>query len=279
MYVKSLILFFLLIISCKQAVTTGEFFEKTSSRWIYTSNISWVNGHYQGSEKILSPKGTYQSIFEVEFIDANFNKSYDCIQFYIPKNESDGELTIVRNPEHENCSRLIGNTGYAQIKDIRNFGFELNEDILKLKVDEYRFEYKLLNLIKESSPKLLESSIIDSSVSGVLIASKVSYSKSKPLLEDGSICFDIDDECNEILKNRCSDCNGGFFEVVASKCGIKRKRICGINKCGQKNQPACFRGYLASGINPANYCISDSPVSFCNKGLNVVCVNDILMCE
>jgi hypothetical protein len=279
MYVKSLILCFIFLLSCKQVVTTDEFYKKTSSRWNFATKISWENSHYKGLEKILSPKGTYQSIFEIEFVDKNFNKSYDCIQFYIPKKDFDGELSIVPNPKHEDCSKLITSQSYAKIKEIKNFGFEIDSDVLKLKVDEFRFEYKLLNFLKQIKPTLLDSSIIPSTLDGILIASNISYSKQNPLIKDGSICYDIDDECNELLTNKCSDCKGGFFEVIASKCGVKRKRVCGVNKCGEKNQYACFRGYLASGIDPKNYCIADSPVGFCNENLKVVCINNVLMCE
>jgi hypothetical protein len=279
MHAKSLILLFFLFISCKHAVTNGEFFEKTSSRWNYGSKISWINEHYKSVEKIATPKGTYQSIFEIEFIDANFNESYDCIQFYVPKDESDGELIIVPNPKHENCNKLITNSGYARIPDIRNFGYEINKGILKLKVDEFRFYYKFLNFDKSSTLKLLSSSIPSKLVAGVLIASKVSYSKSKNILQDGSSCFKIDDECNEIQKNECSQCTGGYYEVISSKCGTKRNRVCGVNRCGEKNKTACLRGYLASGIDPENYCIADSPLGFCNPGFKVVCINNVLMCE
>jgi hypothetical protein len=52
-----------------------------------------------------------------------------------------------------------------------------------------------------------------------------------------------------------------------------------MDKCGRAGFPACIRGYVASKLDPNAFCINDSPVGFCQKGLRVVCLNNQLMCE
>lgn len=280
MYVKFIVFIFILTFSsCKTSPVANKFFEKTNLRWNYGVSLSWENMHYKNSEKVEEPKGTYQAVFSVKFLDKNFNYSYDCINYLIPTNEVQGELSIIANPDNVHCSKLIAETPYAKIEKIRNFGYEMKGSSLLVKVDEYRFEYNFLNFSKKFAPKLLSSSVKPSIVNGIQMASSIYYTKPLKTLNSGDICFDIDEKCDETISNKCSQCSGGHYEVVASSCATKRRKICGVDDCGKKNKPACFRGYLFSNLKPENYCISGSPVGFCERGLKVVCINSVLMCE
>lgn len=281
MHVKQVAFLFILlsIISCKESTINGEFLNKTMARWNFGSQLSWINPHYIDSEKISEPKGVYSAVFEVEFIGADFNKYYDCINYITPKESFDGELYIIPNPKRLKCKDLDMDNSYVALKKIRNFGFEMQDSSLLLKVDEHRFKYKFLNYKMNKKNEILSNSIASSLVEGIQIASEVKYETNHNILKNGEICFDISDDCTVTMEENCQSCEGGYYEVVASACQSKRRKVCGINNCGKKNQIACFRGYLASGIDPENYCVQDSPVGFCNKGLRVVCINSVLMCE
>jgi hypothetical protein len=271
MYVYLLIILSLLI-SCEEK-KTNDFFGKTQRRWISTFSIERVNLNYKKLDLILSPRGTTQAILKINFLDQDFKEVSDCLFYKIPK-VNDGEVFVIENPEQVDCMTLIAEKPYASLKSIRNFGLEISKK-LRLKVDLYQYDYKLLNLKPKRSKKILSSSQLQA----VQVASSVLYNKKEKILIDGDICFDIDDECKEVMSDQCHLCEGSFFLVIAKSCEKKYQKRCGDNICGSRNMPACIRGFKTSGVRAENYCINDSPVGFCQKGLRVVCVDHLLVCQ
>lgn len=257
----------------------ADFYELTNLRWSAGVKLSFINKHYNNIEKITEPKGTTQAIFEVEFLDAQFNKAHDCLIYSIPAGDDFGHLKIIANPLNQKCEDIILEKAYAELKTIRNFTFEMKEEVLRIKVDTKDFIYTFLNFRQNKENKILSHSIPKTLIVGLEVASSIDYHLTEKVLADGELCFDIDDDCKILKENQCDQCQGGSYSVLGSKCEKQKKKFCGVDRCGEKNQPACSRGTLASGISMTNYCINGSPLGFCNKGLNVVCINNTLICE
>jgi hypothetical protein len=84
-------------------------------------------------------------------------------------------------------------------------------------------------------------------------------------------CHLINDSCQDISPNTCEMCKYGWYEVAGSKCEVARNKYCGIERCGDKNQPACIRGRFYHLMKFENGCTPDSSEVFCNEGLSIVC--------
>lgn len=285
MHGHSLILLLFFFIGCNQEVKQSKFYVETSQRWMAATQISWISEYYKADEKILKPKGTWQPIMQINFIDQNFNEVNDCLFYYVPKEGDGGELKVIANRSNIECSELIGEEEYASIKGIINFGYEYDFSITRkenliLKVDTQRFVYNFLNMTQNqyAKEKLSSSMKLQKNIAAT-ITSRVNYKVSFNGLKDGEICFDVADDCTELVSNKCNRCKYYSYQVIASKCKSKFRRICGMDQCGTKDQPACLRGYIAAGISSGNYCINGSPLGICQLGLKVVCVNGTLICE
>lgn len=285
MYGIKIILIFFLSVSCSPKGIDSNFYLETNKRWMAATHIKWKSPHYKQDQKILKPEGTWQPIIEVEFIDLNFTEVSDCLFYKVPENTDDGEIKVVANRSRVECKDLVAEDGYANIKGIINFGYEsfikIKDKVqLVLKVDTDRLKYQFLNLKDTTSDmKLLDSSVDKTVVTGAQISSEVNYKVNIPDLPEGTVCYDVNDKCEVVVKDKCKRCKFGAYKSISSKCDRSFRKTCGMNKCGQKNQVACIRGYIASGLEPDAYCINDSPVGFCGKGLRVVCLNGTLVCE
>jgi hypothetical protein len=180
----------------------------------------------------------------------------------------------VENPNNLDCKDLLLVRPYAKKEKIRNFGIILKDDILKLRIDEDNIEYKLFNISKPRIEKVLNPS---SEVS-IQFASPVQTKTIVSYLKNGTICKKVEDDCSVSL-DECNSCTGASYFLINSKCSHGYSRVCGIDHCGSRNEPACIRGVETSGIDMDFYCVNDSPVGFCNEGLRVICLNGTLYCE
>lgn len=285
MYGTSLIILLFTLLSCQNKGVESDFYYETNRRWIAGTKVSWVSEHYQEDTAIVKPAGTWQVIMKVNFLDQNFNEVSDCVFYQVPSDENEGTLKVIANRSNVPCQNIIGEEEYASIDGIINFGYErkfnLNEKInLVLKIDTHRLKYNFLNYGKdEQQVELLSSSVKKTKNTGILISSDINYKVRYLNHADGKICFDVNHDCSVTIENTCHRCKLGFYKTVSSACKSHYREVCGQDLCGTKGNPACLRGYLASGIESRNYCITDSPVGICQKGLRVVCINGTLLCE
>ena len=91
-------------------------------------------------------------------------------------------------------------------------------------------------------------------------------------------CQKFNEKCEEIINWNCDSCAGGWFEVIDSGCQTKTSKVCGVNRCGEKNWPACLRGWQYTETQSSYYCETGSKVGFCQDNLDVVCDNGLLVC-
>lgn len=286
MYVYKIIFLILLVCtSCNSKDVDPRFYSETSKRWMAAREVSWASEHYRQNMAILTPKGTWQAILRVNFLDQNLNEVSDCVFYRVPSENEEGKLKVVANPEIKSCQGLLAEEGYVEFEDIINFGYEYNDSLkskenLILKIDTHDFKYDFLNLKKKiKKHELLNSSASQTKIKGAVISSEINYKKEEVILKEGTICFDVQNDCKVIKKDECHLCEKGYYQTVSSACPRLFRKVCGKDRCGTKNNPACLRGYMASGLDPKAYCIQGSPVGICQKGLRVVCINNTLFCE
>lgn len=95
--------------------------------------------------------------------------------------------------------------------------------------------------------------------------------------QNAIICHDIDDNCKEVSAFECHKCKFGWFETIRANCEQGGPKFCGLNRCGEKGEPACLKGKKL--IKEEMPCYNDSKLGFCSPGLHTVCdENKILIC-
>ena len=92
------------------------------------------------------------------------------------------------------------------------------------------------------------------------------------------LCHQINEHCEQVINYQCDECLGGWYEVRGNGCPGGGNKYCGINRCGEKNRPACNGGSILSVHQVKKECLSDSPIGICQEGLKVECVNGQLVC-
>lgn len=285
MYGTTLVLVLFSLFSCQRSAVKSDFFYETNRRWIAATKVSWVSKHFEQEDPILKPKGTWQAILKINFLDQDFNEVSDCLFYQVPSEDTVGVLKVIANRSNMPCENIIGENEYAKIDGIINFGYTYNSNLdelvnLVLKVDTHRLKYNFLNLGNNKQAKeLLSSSILISKNTGLLISSDINYRVRYGVLKNGDVCFDVDNECNITVEERCNRCQFGFYKTISAACKTQYRKVCGMDECGTQGNPACLRGHLASELDASNYCINDSPLGICQKGLRVTCINGTLFCE
>lgn len=282
---KIFILFLFIFISCKeQRNTTSSFYAQTKKKWIGATRLINIHKYVKEKETLKKPAGTWQKIFEVEYDENPNTQRRDCLFYYIPFDGESGIIKIVRFDEK--CSFDGPNDDEEELKGIYNFSYEYRSDYkakyqLILKIDDKVLKYSFNNFSKnELETKIGSSSNPTSKNYGVRVFPKKVNGEflKKEIIEDGEVCFQVDSRCKIKKENHCDQCQGGSYSIIDNACPTKFTKVCGVNQCGYKNQAACIRGYISTDFK-LDYCMNDSPVGFCQKGLRVICYNGKLICR
>ncbi len=129
MYGTSLVILLFTLLSCQNKGVESDFFYETNRRWIAGTEVSWVSEHYQEDTPIVKPKGTWQAVMKVKFLDQNFYEVTDCVFYQVPSDDNEGVLKVIANRSNMPCKNIIGEEEYARLKGIINFGYERNLDL------------------------------------------------------------------------------------------------------------------------------------------------------
>lgn len=273
MYANKLVAF-LFLISVK--VYSSSFIDYIDKSWSSGYKVT-INKNYTTSLKIDEPKGTTQYIVRVDYLNKDFKKLSDCLIYQIPRTGESGSLYIHLLNNNKSCEDVLFEKHLFSIEEVYNFGISYKENILKLIIDNKTKQIKLLNSKFNTDNKIYDHIASRMYLEGVQI-SRVERDSNTEYYKDGSICLDVDNKCEVIKNTNCDLCQNGTHNIIASNCPSKVRRVCGIKECGEKGNPACIRGFLATKYM-GDYCIPDSPVGFCKKGLRVFCENGELICN
>lgn len=208
-------------------------------------------------EVITRPIGAESLILSIQYYDESSLKlSNDCLYYRTPFREKKGELTLVRQFRNE-CSEIQEGTVIAGLKEISDLMIsKKNHRLIFSYVKGSEFISSSYPLIDEKGKTRHEKyqSIKREALYSSLQLLKIdtdSFDAINPNLGNindsfalGSAirCHQVSKECKDVKENICNRCRYGYYEVVDYQCPQGGSKYCGINRCGEKNGPACVRG-------------------------------------
>ena len=101
---------------------------------------------------------------------------------------------------------------------------------------------------------------------------------SRILSKKDKLCHRVDKDCKQTVPYQCDECPGGWYEIRGNGCQGGGNKYCGINRCGEKNRPACNGGNLLSIHQKKEACFNNSPIGICSQEFEVECLNNQLVC-
>lgn len=234
-----------------------------SSELVSTYHIGEINENLVNEENIKAPPGTWQAALRLSAYANMFERVDYCLLVKIPYKLEPGKIKFVRSKTLEKtCSeQLFAPQDSAEV-EFYNLYIDYNQNELVLKVDQHVHRYKFSNMS--------QGSLLVSNDNGATSSGAVS------LLKDGEVCRQVNSDCASGV-DRCDDCENGSYYIKDNSCAQAYTKICGVDNCGKKGEPACVRGQVSTGVK--DYCIQDSPVGFCSGKNRVACVNGKLICE
>ncbi len=273
---RSLFICLFILLSCSQSqknVSWESFYHWTYPRWIGTYALSEVSPYYAKGEIIQGPKETWQTLFAVNFYAKKVNKQVkDCVYFY---HSTPSLLKVVENVE-TTCLQAAVEAGRSVQVSQLSYKFHLQK--LVLRNAEMKLDYHFYNMKAAQQFELFQSNLGNKNESGLLIRSAIDTQGSDHVkkLKEGDTCQQLGSNC-ELVQNQCDYCPNGFHQIIDSNCPRQGTRKCGLKNCGQRGELACPRGRKFSGYT-GDYCIADSPLGICDKGLRVHCMDKQLIC-
>ena len=214
-----------------------------------------------------------------------------CLVFRIPylSQHNHGILQLFPADGDGQC-RNFETTPTEQLTGIEELIVGLKQEELRLKIKikgkMSKINIPLYNLEKEFEYQMerYASSVKRRKIPGLYISSFGTTRRQEPVILKNDlsndaqvICHKVNDKCKTIEEFRCNLCRYGWFETASNKCPQGGSKFCRPSKCGEKNRPACLRGYeMTSGHG----CYDNSVAGFCGNGLHTVCGPDgFLICS
>lgn len=269
-------LLFLLLFTLPAFTATQKIVEP--QHWGAALEIVDMHEFYEENKPITSPVESWQTLFAITYITRNLKKVKDCVLYQIP-GTTPGMLKIISIPVSQDCSTVYFEPGEKEVRDITSLQFSSAPEGIELRFarsNQMNIKWDvILTHPKISGPKMGLSSAEFKAGKIILLSSD---SKDVPTSAPPSgKCHDIDDNCQEISPSRCSECAEGWYEVP-NGCPTGPK-FCGIDQCGQKNQPACRRGMKYQKEDKKFECRIDHSFAYCNPGLIIQCEGSLAYCR
>jgi len=273
----------LFIISCQKdrSISTNEIYSELYKRWIFISKVEWQNQ----TGLINSPKGIELFLGKLT-VNIDYTKSnVYCLYYRTPIKNKAGLLTIVLEDAFYQCPLTASGNILYQLDNIYDLqllptNFELNLEFKQSKT-VIKWNFPFYNLKLGSIHEKYKSEKELKKINGLSIL-PFDYElnsnlngkgkKSDRFSQKSAIkCKTVNQNCETVGEDFCQLCNYGSFEVVDYACPNGGSRFCGINHCGEKNEPACLRGTLNK----------DAEIDgICNEGLLPTLNSEhILVCQ
>jgi hypothetical protein len=256
----------------------ADFFREIYSSWIYANKVE--NIRHMG--KIDRPQGIEINLLNVTVIDSSMHTYRDCLYYKVPFKDRLGELKLLRIKEGD-CPLVSSDEALIKLDRINELNLSFNKYLLELNIirgkNNFKWSIPFHNLYYPSKHRPFFSESENKLLPGIHFVKPGNFENSTLIgkkenrysLNNTSVCFNTDSECNNVGENNCYRCRFGQFRVVDYRCPKKPRKFCGISHCGEKNEPACPRGE-----------VTDDPVldGICNEGLSpFLDSNKILICQ
>lgn len=250
--------------------------------WSYATGLQDKHEFYQNNEVITLPKDAWQVLFSVSYIDGKLNKLKDCIYYKVP-GEGTGILKVKTAMFTDDCDKFIFGPGDREVLNIKSLQYSLSDKKAEINFTDTNFKsgkwsVELLSSVGNSKPEMHSSSAEYKAPKIILLAPEVQLpAKAEPLLEDGTLCHDVNEDCEIKSQSTCTQCRQGWYELP-NGCKVGPK-YCGILKCGLKGQPACRRGVEWQRSEQNFDCRTNSSFAYCATGLTLVCEGRKAFCR
>ncbi len=258
-------------------------FAQEPIHWSNLLKLSERHEFYKDHEAIVSPKDSWQNLFSVIYVDAELSRLKDCVFFRVPGVDT-GILKIKTVSATVNCEDHLLLPGDKEIPEVTALQYSITDTkfTLDLSFKDYRTEKwtgTFQGAFQKPLPKMSMSSAEYKSPSVILLAPSagVKNAAKKSFLKKGTLCHNINEDCEQVSAQICDECEEGWYEVP-NGCAIGPK-YCGRQVCGGKDQPACRRGMKWQRKEEAFECRLDSSFAYCSKGLTVQCDGKKAFCR
>jgi len=258
-------------------------FAQEPIHWSNLLKLSERHEFYKDHEAINSPKDSWQSLFSVIYVDSDLSRLKDCVYFKVPGMDP-GILKLKTVSASVNCEDFLLTPGDREIPGITGLQFAITDSKFTIDISfkDYRTEKwtgAFQGAFQKPEPKMAMSSAEYKSPTLILLAPKsiVKDLNKKTFLKKGTLCHNINEDCEQVSIQICDECEEGWYEVP-NGCAVGPK-YCGRQVCGGKDQPACRRGMKWQRKEEAFECRTDSSFAYCSKGLTVQCDGKKAFCR
>lgn len=246
------------------------------AQWESVTEITERHEFYRNNEPIKKPAGAWEVLFSITYPGSNLRKVKDCVIFRVPGQEP-GILKIKTASVLKRCEDLLYEKADREIEGITSLQFSTDKKVhISYSAKDASANW-LINL--PESPSKIEPHMSSEAFKGpgiVLLSAKPGEEEIP--LKDQTPCHEIGDACVELKPNVCEQCQNGWYEAP-NGCKVGPK-YCGVQNCGDMNQPACRRGMVYQRKNKIKYeCVSDSSFAFCQPKYKVFCQNGQAYCH
>ncbi|MBY0516441.1 MAG: hypothetical protein K2P81_06005 [Bacteriovoracaceae bacterium] len=249
--------------------------EDLYQRWLTTFEITQLHPEYNLKEEIKHPEGTWQLIARIHSIEALGKKyRYDCLFVRVPKN-NDGEIKIIPSAENQACLEVREGDSVYHLKNLKKITVQIQEDSAYFYLTDkdgrvLKENYKFLNTLKDakfeihSQPELREVTFFQPN----------SIPQKMPEVK---LIGEMNDEYPKLPcdfdSGSCQKCRFGVYRINTNE------YFCGIDQCGEKNNPACLRGSKWQHSREEFSCRGVNTHVFCRPGLKVECEGERAICR
>jgi hypothetical protein len=257
-------------------------FASEPTHWSHLLEVSERHEFYQNKELITKPKNSWQMLFGLVYLDRNLVRLKDCIFYHVPGIEN-GILKIKTISALDKCEEFILKDGDIEIKNIKSLEFTLLENHLKIYLSYTDFRSEKWSAKFQSSYDKPQTGMNLSSAEfkspKIIMLAPVSnpdLAKKNSFLKYGSLCHDVNEDCEVVKTSICNRCEYGWYEVP-NGCP-QGPKYCGNHKCGGKGEPACRRGGKWQRKTEEFDCRVNSSFAYCSKGHKVRCEGQKAFC-
>ena len=244
---------------------------KIYNEWLYSLKI---NDFKLKPEIITQPPGVEQLLFSLILpTEGGSALKTHCVYYQVPYKKILGILKINEQKSGAMCPLISNETPWLSIQNVRELSIKLEN--FKLSLD-FRYKQQKISWLfllpnleeglthqnfnpvseKKLYPGMTFLKITD--VSFNLIKNRYLGKLSDRMALGSAIrCQQIDKSCLQVGEYRCDECRYGWYEVVDYNCPNGGSKFCGQNHCGEKNEPACIRGFKVVNVDEAGICQND----------------------
>lgn len=237
--------------------------DELTRRWSTTVEVLEKHAGYARGGSISEPKATWQTLFAVVAVGKREGELQRyCVHLYIGEKDHPGTLRVTAKGTGPSCQARWDMPALFEDKHVREVSVEYSPGGVRVNWTSEGGRPHSLKTAKAdrdgifffSQEESISSLIVKEELVGTLAATY-------PLFP-----------CN-FVDGSCQHCRWGVYQVVGD--GFH----CGVDRCGERNEPACPRGTRWSGKRGPFSCRGDQSHMFCASQFRVECVGETGVCR